>query len=114
MSPLDLTTLKEEYAIAKHQDKMMELITMKLFPEANAINKKIQKLKDILETTQLTVAQIYEEEFKGSLGRGDSAFGIIITKLISQKLGAPQDAEQKKKARFPKHINVYPPHGDIH
>ena len=60
LSPLELTTLKEEYAIARHQDKRMELITMKLFPEANASNNNIHKLKDILETTQLTVAQIYE------------------------------------------------------
>ena len=95
MSPLDLTTLKEEYTNARHQDKRMELITMKVFPEAAAIDKKIQQLKDILETTQLTVSQIYEEEFKGT-GRGESAFGSFMTKLISQKLGGTTGVEQKK------------------
>ena len=76
---------------------------MNVFPEAAAINKQIQQLEDILETTQLTVAQIYDEEFRGSLGRGESAFAITLAKLIfSQKLGAPQDGEQNK-ARSPKH-----------
>ena len=100
MSPLELTTLKEEYQNTKHMDKRMELITLKIFPESAAIHKKIQKLKDILETTQLTVAQIYAEEFKGSLGRGDRTFGITLTKIITQKLGAPQDAEQNKAPVF--------------
>ena len=60
-----------------------------------------------METTQLTVAQVYDEEFKGSLGRGESAFGIVMAKLISQKLGKPQDDEQKKD-RFSRHIDEYP------
>ena len=68
---------------------------MKLFPEAAAIDKKIQQLKGILEITQLTVSQIYEEEFKGT-GRGEIAFGTFMTKLISQKLGGTTGVEQKK------------------
>ena len=96
LSALELTTLKDEYMNTKHMDKRMELIMMNVFPEAATITKKIQQLKDILETTQLTVAQIYDEEFKGALGRGESAFGIVLTKLISHKFGKPQDDEQKK------------------
>ena len=99
MSALELTTLKEEYTNTKHMEKRMELITLNVFPEAAAIEQKIKQLKDILETTKLTVTQVYDEEFKGSLGRGESAFGITLTKLISQKLGAPQDGERKKARR---------------
>ena len=98
MTALDLTTLKEGYISTRHIDKRMVLIMSALLPEAAAIKQKINRLKDILETTQLTVSQIYADEFPGT-GRNDSAFANTLTKLINMKLGAPMEQGQKKARR---------------
>ena len=58
LTPLELTTLKEVYINTRHIDKRMDLIMFSLLPEANAIKDKIDILKEILETTKLTLSQI--------------------------------------------------------
>ena len=98
LTALDLTTLKEAYITTKHVYKRMDVIMSTLLPEATAIKQKISLLKDILETTQLTVSQIYEDEFCGT-GRNDSAFANTLTRLIALKLGAPMEQGQKKARR---------------
>ena len=100
MTALDLTALKEGYINTRHIDKRMDLIMFSLLPEANAIKDKIDILKEILETTKLTISQIYEDEFSGT-GRNDSAFAHTVAKIIAQKLGAPMEKEQKKARESP-------------
>ena len=95
MSALDLTALKDEYMICRHMEKRMEMLMFGIFPEATAISKKIKTLKEILETTQLTLTQMYQEEFPGT-GRSDSSFGVLLSKLIAEKLGAPNFKAGKK------------------
>ena len=95
LTPLELTTLKEVYINTRHVDKRMDVIMFSLLPEANSIKDKIDTLKEILETTKLTLSQIYEDEFSGT-GRNDSAFANTLAKLIAQKLGAPMEQDQQK------------------
>jgi hypothetical protein len=94
MSTLDLTLFKDEYNNSRHTDKRMEMLMYGIFPEAKSINQKLQQLHEIIETTQLTLGQIFDEEFPGT-GRSDGSFGVLLSKLIAQKLGAPKDSDDK-------------------
>ena len=99
---LELTLLKDDYSLAKNTTTRMGVVMYALLPETNVIRQKIEQLKGILETTQLTVSQIYEEEFGGhGHGGSETSFSKQLSKIISHKLGAQQQPdEQPKKARF--------------
>ena len=99
---LELTLLKDDYSLAKNSTTRMGVVMYALLPETNVIRQKIEQLKGILETTQLTVSQIYEEEFGGhGHGGSETSFSKQLSKIISHKLGAQQQPdEQPKKARF--------------
>ena len=71
---LDLTLLKDEFANAKHTNKRMEIVMFSLFPECKGINNKIQQLRDILDTAQLTLSQVYETEFES----GNNSFANVL------------------------------------
>ena len=63
MTALDLNLLKDEYSNTKHVNKSREIIMFSLFPECKCINNKIEQLRGILDTAQLTLSQVYDSEF---------------------------------------------------
>ena len=74
MTALDLTLLKDEFTNTKHQNNNMDIIMFSLFPECKGIKNKIQQLRDILDTAQLTLSQVYETEFES----GNNSFTNVF------------------------------------
>ena len=63
---------------------------MSLIPECRGIKNTIEQLNDILETTQLTVSQIYDSEFGAT-----NSFAMTFGKIITQNLGVKVDDDKK-------------------
>ncbi|MFM7985512.1 MAG: hypothetical protein ACKPKO_39980, partial [Candidatus Fonsibacter sp.] len=113
MTALELTLMKEEYMSQKHIAKRMDLITMSLFSECRSINSTINQLRDILETTRLTVTQIYDSEFATAFG--NNSFATTLGKIIAHKLGAPDEQDDKKAVLHTHYApkNGHPQNGDV-
>ena len=99
MTALDLTLLKYEYTNTKHQNKRMEIIMFSLFPECKGIKNKIQQLRDILDTVQLTLSPVYESEFES--GNNPNSFTKVLNNSVAHKLGAPMESDDKKVPFIP-------------
>ena len=93
---MNLTTLNDEIIANRHIENRMEVIMYCALPDAEQIKNKTEQLQNILSTTKLTIAQIYNEEFGGITGRTDSTFIAMVNKLILKKLGALSEEEEKK------------------
>ena len=80
--------------------------------------KKINQLRNILDTVQLTLTQVYESEFDTK--NSSNSFGNVLNKIIARKLGSTESDD--KKVPFIHHIlsprggintlSHYPPRGD--